>query len=316
MGHEFTNAIKSWAIISIIAAHVYIDGNISLGLEYFKIFLNYFGTIGVGLFFIVSGYVWGNIGFNLKKSVSKLIIPWVISGSLIFLYVYVRKSDLDSDFFYSYLSFVLGQSSYLYYMSVYFIYILTARFWNVNLIGFIIFIVSLAYYIFKIPIFHTYFGVNEHLNPLLWFPYVYIGKYAKNILSFLELFRLETILIFSFIIFLMSYYYYEYNINSYIVYFSLFRVYLTFLFFLSLYYLYPHFQVMNKFNIVGEQSLFIYLWHMPLVGILNFIGNNYIEELHYFSVLIVLSFFVLLVLFFRTKKNSFYSFIGFRGNDE
>ena len=70
MGHEFTNAIKSWAIISIIAAHVYIDGNISLGLEYFKIFLNYFGTIGVGLFFIVSGYVWGNIGFNLKKSVS------------------------------------------------------------------------------------------------------------------------------------------------------------------------------------------------------------------------------------------------------
>jgi len=73
---------------------------------------------------------------------------------------------------------------------------------------------------------------------------------------------------------------------------------------------------MNKFNIVGEQSLFIYLWHMPLVGILNFIGNNYIEELHYFSVLIVLSFFVLLVLFFRTKKNSFYSFIGFRGNDE
>lgn len=316
MGHEFTNAIKSWAIISIIAAHVYIDGNISLGLEYFKIFLNYFGTIGVGLFFIVSGYVWGNIGFNLKKSVSKLIIPWVISGSLIFLYVYVRKSDLDSDFFYSYLSFVLGQSSYLYYMSVYFIYILTARFWNVNLIGFIIFIVSLTYYIFKIPIFHTYFGVNEHLNPLLWFPYVYIGKYAKNILSFLELFRLETILIFSFIIFLMSYYYYEYNINSYIVYFSLFRVYLTFLFFLSLYYLYPHFQVMNKFNIVGEQSLFIYLWHMPLVGILNFIGNNYIEELHYFSVLIVLSFFVLLVLFFRTKKNSFYSFIGFRGNDE
>lgn len=316
MGHEFTNAIKSWAIISIIAAHVYIDGNISLGLEYFKIFLNYFGTIGVGLFFIVSGYVWGNIGFNLKKSVSKLIIPWVISGSLIFLYVYVRKSDLDSDFFYSYLSFVLGQSSYLYYMSVYFIYILTARFWNVNLIGFIIFIVSLTYYIFKIPIFHTYFGVNEHLNPLLWFPYVYIGKYAKNILSFLELFRLETILIFSFIIFLMSYYYYEYNINSYIVYFSLFRVYLTFLFFLSLYYLYPHFQVMNKFNIVGEQSLFIYLWHMPLVGILNFIGNNYIEELHYFSVLIVLSFFMLLVLFFRTKKNSFYSFIGFRGNDE
>lgn len=316
MGHEFTNAIKSWAIISIIAAHVYIDGNISLGLEYFKIFLNYFGTIGVGLFFIVSGFVWGNIGFNLKKSVSKLIIPWVTSGSLIFLYVYFRKSDLDSDFFYGYLSFILGQSSYLYYMSVYFIFILTARFWNVNFIGFIVFIVSLIYYIFKIPIFHIYLGVNEHLNPLLWFPYVYFGKYAKNILSFLDLFRLEKILIFSFIIFLILYYYYEYNINSYIVYFSLFRIYLTFLFFLSLYYLYLNFQVMNKFNIVGEQSLFIYLWHMPLVGVLNFIGNNYKEELHYFSVLIVLLFFMFLVLFFRFKKSSFYSFIGFRGNDE
>jgi hypothetical protein len=316
MNYEFTSNIKSWAVISIIAAHVYIDGHINLGLEYFKIFLNYFGTIGVGLFFMVSGFLWGKRGSNLKKSSSKLIIPWVVSGSCIFAYVYLRKVDLDSGIFYSYFSFILGQSSYLYYMSVYFIFLLTARFWKDDYFGFSFFIVSLIYYAFQIPFFHIYLGVNEHLNPLLWFPYIYIGKYAATFLLLVDVLKIRIILVLGLLILALSYYYCEYNIKNHIAYFSIFRIFLTIYFFIFLYYLSINFDYLNRFNIIGEQSLFVYLWHMPLIGILNFIANNFFEEVHYFSIPIIMLFFMLLIRVLSNRKSSFYPLIGFRGSNE
>lgn len=312
VSYEFTSYLKFWAVVSIVAAHVYIENDTTLVLNYIKVFLNYFGSIGVGLFFIVAGFLWGKKGVNINKSIDRLVLPWLISGSCIFFYVYIRKADLSFDIFNSYFSYILGQGSYLYYMTVYFAFMLSIRIWG-NKYSILIFsLSSFVYYAFQVPVFHIYLGLHEHLNPLLWFPYIYLGMYIESILSFIKRFNKHAVMIFMVVALLIFYQLFEYETSNHIGYLSMFRVFFTFCCFLFLSYLNSNVNFSDSFNLLGKQSLFIYLWHMPFVGILNFVANQYFEILHLFTVPFVLLFFMLLIRVLSNRKCRYCRFLGFR----
>lgn len=75
------------------------------------------GSLGVPVFFFLSGYVFSYKPFIicLKAKTKSLLVPWIASGSIVYLYVYLRKGGLSIN---SFLRWLLGDGSYLWFLSV------------------------------------------------------------------------------------------------------------------------------------------------------------------------------------------------------
>lgn len=110
---------RIYALISIVCAHIYFaDGVVS------SVFSRV-GSIGVIVFLIISGYFYRTNRFGsffnmIKKKIISIIIPWLVLGTLTWLYNFILTVD-KSRFLISYINWIVGNGSYLYYLNVLFI---------------------------------------------------------------------------------------------------------------------------------------------------------------------------------------------------
>lgn len=111
---------KAFAVLSIICAHC---GGVNAGSSYLNVvsayILSSLGSLGVGIFLFLSGYLLfftkkGAYQFFKSKLVS-LLLPWMFCGTVVYLYVYLRKGGLGV---LSLLKWLAGVDTYLYFMTV------------------------------------------------------------------------------------------------------------------------------------------------------------------------------------------------------
>ena len=88
------STIKALAILSVVAAHVDIkvtNSDLFGALQYFYFA---FGSLGVGLFFILAGASFSEKVFKASENyqkIKKYAAPWIISGTAIYIYLYITS---------------------------------------------------------------------------------------------------------------------------------------------------------------------------------------------------------------------------------
>lgn len=112
--------IKGLSILSVICAHCNsVTGSASDFANVSSLILQNLGTFGVICFMVISGILYrvpqGNVGKFFGKKLKTIVIPWIISASLVWLYVYLRKPPLTLE---NWARFVIGDGSYLYYLTM------------------------------------------------------------------------------------------------------------------------------------------------------------------------------------------------------
>lgn len=117
--------LKGLSILSVICAHCNtVSDTASRANQAAHFLLSALGTIGVGVFFAVAGWSFmrytdkttGAAAF-LRKKAKRLFLPWLICGTAVYMYVVLRKGGLS---FLSWVKFLLGIGSYLYFVPVLF----------------------------------------------------------------------------------------------------------------------------------------------------------------------------------------------------
>ena len=117
--------MRAFAIFSVVCAHA------STGSKHITdLILSSLGSIGVPVFFALSGYFfcfnqrsWKSFWLNKLKSI---FIPWMFCGTLDWLYVVIRKGNIT----FSYWLDAVFVHSHFYYLSV--LVILYALFWKIK----------------------------------------------------------------------------------------------------------------------------------------------------------------------------------------
>lgn len=116
------HVIRAFSILSVICAHCH---SVDPGYSFSNIFaasaLRSFGSVGVGVFLLLAGFLFNKSQRNAKSffssKVKSIVLPWMFSGTLVYLYVYLRKGGLS---ILSLIKYLLGVDTYLYYLVVLF----------------------------------------------------------------------------------------------------------------------------------------------------------------------------------------------------
>lgn len=168
--------IKGLAIISVISAHCNaVLDNTNRFAVYSSLLLQNIGTLGVICFFVISGMLFHypdkNIGQFFKKKLKNIVIPWLISATCVYLYVYLRKPPVT---FSGWVNFIIGNGSYCYYLTVLMIFYLlfvAIPIMRNNTILLLCEIATVASTIW----FYDLGGVNPYLNIVNWIGYFALG---------------------------------------------------------------------------------------------------------------------------------------------
>lgn len=309
--------------MSIVCAHVSV---VSKDTNTFNrtsgLILDSLGSIGVGIFLLISGYLF----FNNKKSltvffkakIKTIFIPWVFCGTLNFLYIALRKGGLD---FINWL-LALTQNSHLYYLSVLVLsYLLFWRLKNEN--WFLILMIVLSVISIKL----TGLGVlkvNPYTNPFNWSIYFSFGILLKkyNLLEKTAMISEKYFLTIS-LLYLSTLAIYVYN-GTYISYWAYAPI-IAEIIAIGAFMGFSMFFIDNKSNKIllklGKMSFAIYLLHMPFAGMLINIFNHYnLWYLTFFRpfivILITVSGIEIVRYLFEKihKKNLLYTLIGLNRN--
>ena len=167
--------IKAFCILGVVCAHT--SANVAGGFiaERLSCFLNGMGCIGVPIFFFLSGVLFLNREQSLfvffKKKMGSLFLPWLLTGTIVWLYVVLRKGGIS---LIAWANYVLGNGSYLYYMSMLLICYLI--FWGkrFKIVRVAIFGgCSLLWLILEC--FDIVNTSNPYINPLNWIVYFAVG---------------------------------------------------------------------------------------------------------------------------------------------
>lgn len=271
--------IKGIAIISVLCAHC----NAVLNTEHqvamsFSIILSNFGTAGVLCFFFVSGLLFhynDNFISFWRKKLIRFIPAWFVSASVVYLYVYLRKPPLSLK---SYINFVLGNGSYCYYMTILIVIyaIFTIFPFMRTRISLIICIIITAISVLFIP---QIGSVSPYLNIFNW-----IGYFSLGYLLGIDCFIWFEKRVIKNKIFLSTYFIYGIFLiiqlcrNSAGAYWNNLNAIITWMGALVVITLGIHLSrlkisVLKYIEIAGQESLFVYLWHMPIAGITARIMN-------------------------------------------
>lgn len=302
------NIIKIFAIFSVIVAHIDIHENL-IHFNKIKSFYRILGSLGVGLFFVIIGFNLSKSKFNTHidcKKTLKYITPWLLSGTCIYIYLCLRKWPIPI----SYINFLIGNGSYLYFMTLLNIIFLFGNILHSRFTRLFILLISSIYMIFRIGIMP--FGISEHLNILLWIPYIClgfaIGKNGKlsELMSSPEFVIITLSAISGFTLQRLD------VTNSTSLNYQnpilVFLISTIFIFFIKI-----NLPINNCYiKTLSRNTLFIYLWHMPLIGLANYLSNNYLSSLHILSPFLVLIFFYnIIAKLYKTDVNiKFLSAIG------
>lgn len=300
---HFIFNFKFFAIVSVVCAHVAeVNPNFSYANVVCGNLLHSFGAIGVSIFFIISGYLFPGIRSTvydfLKSKVNTLFLPWFFTGSLVYLYVAIRKTGID---LLQWISFVLGIGTYLYFMSMlvmcYLVFSRDSKRYRLFIMG-----CSLC------SIVATSMGqlsfINPYINPFNWFLYFGLGLtiQKEEIIERLVIFSRKHyiawfVLFFSFIGIIL------FN-NAYLAYWRWYYipVEVTAVLLISGACTRKEFYDSVIVRFLGSNAFSIYLLHMPVAGLVTFLAgfvdSAIITLIRPLIVLAVTSLFILIYLYF------------------
>ena len=310
--------MKFFAIFSVICAHC---NSVSASAPFFaqtsSRFWQQIGTIGVIIFFIVSGALFHYNKYSLKgfviKKLLNLFIPWVISGSIVYFYVYIRKPPIT---FLSWLYYIIGNGSYLYYLTILFICYSFFYFLKPLRHTYSLIIISVLT-IVSVCLIHDKGVITPYLDIFNWIGYfsfgILLSRYKDNAIRiFSNIEKIKLMIYFVFITSLILRSILKTNITYWGTLNFVCIVFGAVSFALISKTLSNHFMFSKHLVALGDNSLFIYLWHMPVAGIVANIMNRglfvYGVPLRPFIVLTIM----IVVLHIAKKlvcKNSFVSAI-------
>lgn len=110
--------IKGIAVIAIVSCHC-----LTVTMEYGRVnaisvgFYEIWQGLGVPVFFFLAGYLFHrNAGFLefWKRKLTTLFVPWLVTGSLVYLYIVLRKGGAS---FLGWVLYLIGSNTYLYFLT-------------------------------------------------------------------------------------------------------------------------------------------------------------------------------------------------------
>ena len=193
--NETIDCVKGIAIMSVISAHcnAILDTQNRFALI-FSLILQNIGNLGVICFFVISGILFHYrgkcVGSFFTKKIRNIIIPWCISATCVYLYVYLRKPPITMR---GYLNFIFGNGSYCYYLTVLMILYILFVFVPIMRKN-VILMVCMGITVFSTFCLYDIGGVNAYLNIFNWIGYFALGVYiSENQESWIRLKRRITL---------------------------------------------------------------------------------------------------------------------------
>lgn len=311
---KFIYIVKAFAIFSVICAHC---GNIphefSQINQVFSNIIRSIGSIGVPIFFVISGYLMGKKDTTFKSffktKISRIIIPWIICGTAVYFSIFLRKGGIS---IISWIDFILGSHGYLYFLSILIFFYFLYFFFQKNTVFLILTILlsvisNIATNLNMLDNLYTY--ITFYTNPFNWMIYfsagLLINKYKsmENVIFLLNKLYSLFLLLFigwGFIIIFSG------DVLSYWrIYFLLFElISIGIIFWLA-------FILCKNKNtllvLLGKESFSIYLIHMPFAGVianlLNRIDLWWTTPFRPFIVLMLTVVFIFIYQHITTKLN-------------
>ena len=272
------NIIRGFAIFSVICAHVaHVNSNYSKINIIAGNIIGSIGTIGVPIFFIISGYLFAKGNHSVRnffeKKATNLILPWTFTGSIVYFYVSLRKGGIGLS---EYMKFLIGNGSYLYYLTILMIfYFVFFRIRNTKIV--IYFILVLSIFSIHLTSKNLLGTLNPYLNPLNWAVYFCIGLNILNYNLFNKVLQISkrTFIIWVLVLVVFCYRMIQYNdsITYWSDYYFLFIISNSMIIIkLSTVDRIRNCSLISKF---GSKSFSIYLLHMPFAGIITNLTNRF-----------------------------------------
>ena len=271
--------LRAVAIVSVVCAHCNVENNFSHGMIAWEAhILSNIGTIGVGLFFFSSGYFYKKYNINqLRRKFFAEIIPWWLAASVVWLYVVLRKGGIDTA---SWIKFVLGYNSIYYFMvDLLIVKTIFAIIDRVIKNPFVIHIICMLLNVVSIWMISTGNDIapTPYLNPLIFISYFSLGHLFSSYQWKLEkqyiLFAVVGMAVILFSKISLAYY------------MGIEEVFIETLFICTIWTLLcKQKNVCSRMIDLGKNSYAVYLWHIPVAGIVSNLCNKNII-LQYLSLL-------------------------------
>lgn len=129
---KYIYAMKGLAIFCVVCAHATPLSSEAAGSSIFAAqLLDYLGTMGVPVLFMVSGYLFAkntrSFGQFWRRKLVTIVVPWLFCETILWFYVVLRKGGISIT---AWLLFILGYQHTTYYLTV--LMILYLVFWKIN----------------------------------------------------------------------------------------------------------------------------------------------------------------------------------------
>ncbi len=302
--------LKAVAIYSVITAHITLYAcTFPLCWQLSRVLI-LFGFMGVGVFFALLGLDWSvrhkrTIFQMFRLDIPHYIVPSVVSGVLIYLGLWLRKGDPGIGL----VDFVLGNGSYLWFIPIFLIlrYLRAAPFSGPLFLMFL----PVSYVVYSHAGQYELFGLHPHLNIFYWLPYVFLGRCSPWLLKWVrsrENTLLEWLLgicgvVLPFVIYVcfpsipLTYFNFSVLLSSASFFFGALTLFSSGSALPALSRTFS----LEFFNFLSGQTLFIYLWHMLVAGMVSRLLGHGIYILLAPLVVLVFLFFVSIVIRFLSS---------------
>lgn len=189
---NFIYILKGLAIFCVVCAHsTPVSENAdSMSIAAAEV-LNYLGTMGVPIFFLVSGFLFDQNKRDFKdfwkRKLTSIVLPWLFCETLLWLYVVLRKRGITLK---AWILFIVGYEHTTYYLTVliilYVLFWFLKRRWQLYLLV-AISVLSMVCVGWEtgINIVNTWTG-TYYLNPLNWSAFFAIGMLLNRGSALLE----------------------------------------------------------------------------------------------------------------------------------
>lgn len=287
---EYIYILKFFAIFSVVCAHSTSRIENLRGINYIisSVFSS-IGSIGVPIFFIISGYLFNKSKKKIlpffKGKIRTIFMPWIICETVVWFYVVIRKGGIS---LVSWLNFMVGVRHSTYYLTVLIIfYILYFYLQNNDIflgVTSIISIISIVTTSIGVNMFNTIM-ITPYLNIFNWMLYFSIGIFINryNLMKTIAIFS-RKVLIVTIVLFLIDLYLHI-SVGDVFSYWSRLSILNTIISIfvingITLILLNRKVRLIGK---IGEMSFSIYLLHELVVGLIVKVAS--IFNLWYITIL-------------------------------